>query len=122
VTLHKQDLTEGERLVVERLRVLAAQDKTFCFLPQVMADRLQIMIERGAKYNGNGSSVMDQVFYAQDQSAFHHALRPMQRLKNICPKHTGVLAENDLHELPEDAANYLDMWLSCRRAVRTEGA
>lgn len=121
VTLYLKELTEGERLVVERLRILQEQDKTFKFLPQVLADRMQIMVERGTKYNGKGSTVMEQIFFAQDQSAFHHAFRPMVRLKNICPNHTGMVADKTLHELDQDAANYLDIWRCCRVAAKMNG-
>jgi hypothetical protein len=102
------------------MRILAKQDSTFVWLPVVIAERLSIMVERGARYNGHGSTVMEQIYFVNDQSAYHKVVDPINRLKNICPKTTQVLTDADLHQLPEDAANYLDMWRCCRLAWRNE--
>jgi hypothetical protein len=114
--LNFAELTEAERQVVEQMRVLGKQDPTFLWLPIVLADRMAIMVERGAKYNGHGSTVMEQIYFVNDQSAYHKVVDPINRLRNICPRSTQVLSDKDLHQLPEDAANYLDMWKCCRLA------
>ncbi len=119
--MHLTELTEEERRVIELMRILGKQDPTFVFLPAVWIDRLSIMVDRGSKYNGNGTCVKDQIFYNNDQSAFHKMVDPMNRLKNICPNQITMVDEADLHELPMDATNYGDMWLACRKQRQAEG-
>lgn len=119
--MHQSELTEAERRVIELLRILGKQDPTFVFLPEVWIDRLAVMVDRGAKYNGNGTCVREQIFYNNDQSAFHQMVNPMNRLKNICPNQTTMIADADLFELPLDATNYGDMWLACRKQRQAGG-
>jgi hypothetical protein len=116
-----KDLTDTERALIENLRILKSSDPVFTYLPQVLSSRIRIMIERGAKYNGHGSSVMEQIYSSYDQSAFHKASDPMLRLKNICTEKAEWLPDSKLHELPDDAANYLDMWLCAREEVKRNG-
>jgi len=121
--LNLADLTEEERTLIEGMRILARLDPRFKFLASSRASRDRIMIDRGALYNGNGSSVIKQLYYKKDQSAFHKAFDPMNRLENICcTKEAGQgLPDATLLELPQDAANYLDMWLCCREDFKANG-
>lgn len=112
------ELTEAERAVVEKMRVLAKQDATFLWLPIALMDRFDIMIERGARYNGHGSTVLEQMYFLNDQSAYHKMVDPINRLKNICPRSIAMLSDDDLHQLPEDATNYGDIWKCCRLHIQ----
>ena len=114
------DLSEQERIVIEKMRILNNQDETFRHLPNTLADCFAIMVERGAAYNGNGTGVMDQIFYSGDQSAFHKAYDPMNRLKNFVTKTPHIHKDKGI-DLIIDTLNYVAMWLCCRREFRENG-
>ena len=115
------ELTESERVLIENLRKLNRSDLVFHHLPAILSKRIRIMIERGAVYNGHGSCVMEQIYSAFDQSAYHKMSDPVLRLKNICTEKAAPLSDGQLRDLVDDAANYADMWLCVREEVRRNG-
>lgn len=110
-------LTEAELLLLEKLRILKQQDPTFKYLPSVIAERLGIMVERGKMLNGGASSVIDQIYYMGDQSAFHRAFEPLNRLKKAMSANMRLPDEKCKDKI-QDSPNFCDMWLCCREAER----
>lgn len=108
-------LTEGEWRVLEKLRLLKLQDPTFGQLPIVLCERFDVMLQRGRDLNGDASSVLDQIYYMKDQSAFHRAFEPLNRLKKAFAKAMWQPDEK-IKDKIQDSANFDDMWLCCRKA------
>ena len=114
-------LTEAEFLLIEKLRILAQQDPTFEHLPHVITDRLDIMVERGKMLNGGASSLIDQIYYMNDQSAFHRAFEPLNRLKKIIGSGGMHFPDDKIKDKIQDSPNFCDMWLCCREEVKHQG-
>ena len=112
------DLTEAERRVIELYRLLKNSDPAFEHLPMVHADRMQIMLERGHRYNGSSSSLRDQCFYMGDQSMFHKAFDPMNRCKEPVGAGGVFVADDEIQDLIQDTGNYNDIW-GCLRSQRS---
>jgi len=53
--MNQAELTEAERLVIEKLRLLK-KDEGMRHLPQAIAECLGILVQKQKKYNGNKSS------------------------------------------------------------------
>lgn len=117
------DLSEAETVQIEQQRVLALTDPVFVQLPIIRAERDRIMVAR-AKHNRNGASVMSNIFYALDQSAYHRARDPLEKLAARCQTTeaaTTGISNGGMEELIDDLSNYADMWLACRKC-REHGA
>ena len=119
--MYLKDLTEAERQVIELYRLLKNSDPTFEHLPLVHADRMKIMLDRGRRYNGNGSSLTSQVFYMGDQSIFHRTFDPINRC--IAPISSGDhhIPDAEIKDLIQDTGNYVDIWACCREGYSNNG-
>jgi len=115
------DLTEAERHLIETMRMLKDQDDTFRFLPQVVADRLRQALQKGRVLNGSASGLMDQMFYAGDESAYHITARNYIRLQQPVDTHHKAIPDDILQDRLVDGANYTDFWMCCRLERKENG-
>ena len=116
----EHNLTEAERRIIHSLRTLEAQDNTFRFFPQVIAERLAVAVAKGRDLNGAASGIMDQIFYAGDESAFHITFRNYVRLQQPIATYHETVPDDAILDRLIDGANYTDYWRCCR-LERAEG-
>lgn len=103
-----QDLTEAERLVIEKLRLLK-KDKGMRHLPQALAECLGILVKKGKKYN-RGNSSYDHNFRFGDIGMLVNSHQPMSRLQSIVSDGNGgysrEVPDDVMEDILHDAANW----------------
>ena len=116
-----EKLSESEQLLIENIRVLSKQDPTFEYTTESLNDILSILRKRGAKYNGDTSGVLEQIYGMKDMSAFVHTQRPVNRMKQILSNNGIYCPDDEILDKIIDTNGYSIMWLNCRKWVRSNG-
>lgn len=119
------ELKEYETRIIEQLRYLA-KDKAFQHLPEVLIKRLDILIDRDKSYNRT-QSAYENLFSDGDAEAFINTRQTMKRIEDIV--HNGnahleceiPLDIFEQKEILEDMANWIDIWMCCRKERRVNG-
>ena len=109
-----------EQNFVDLINELERNDKTFRFLIPVLTNCFTIALLRGKEYNGNGSNLMDQIFYDGDESAFHNAFRPWNRIKEAKDRYRDNIPDDKIKDKIIDQINYLIDWYCCRMERKHE--
>lgn len=115
------DLTEAERLVIEKMRILK-DGEGFDYLPRVIAECLDILKERKARYN-KVRGVTSVTFRRGDVSMLEAFDRPVTRLESVVSDGNGGfqqwVPDSRMKDIIHDAANYALIWI-CNRYQRAD--
>ena len=114
----KVQVSTGEALLLENIRLLKQQDPTFEYLNESLNDVLSILVERGKKYNGTHGNVLEQIYELEDSSAFVHTGRPVKRMKQILADNGNYCPDSEILDKIIDTSGYSLMWLCCRKTKK----
>ena len=119
-----KDLTEAERLIIEKLRLLR-DGASFDLIPEAFVECLDILLSRDKAYN-NGQTAYAITFANGDVSMLEAVQRPALRARGVVSDGNGALRiwvpEEDMNEIPHDGANYNLLWIANRKYRERNGA
>ena len=108
------DLDPSEQALIAVLRKLQEQDVTFNCLCDALTRRLEIMLERGKRYNVNGVTLHDHNFDRGDVTASVKFFDPVSRLRALVADNRERYSNCEIADLLDDIGNYVDIWRCCR--------